>query len=324
MSAGDARNGHGLWALTSYFNPMGWRSRLENYRCFRKHLQVPLVTVEWHPSGKFQLADGDADVLVQIQGGDLMWQKERLLSISMAHVPAGIDVVAWLDCDLVLTDPRWPQAATRALAEHRAVQLFSEVRYLDRPRRDQLVAGQVEPAEFARCAPGDVKPSSARLIQRAGIRCFAGFHTGIPGMAWAARRSTLAESGLFDRAIIGSGDFFWLVGALGIAADWLAAREHLGWYRYLARSSYAAWAGEAHAAIDGRVGFVDSSLLHLYHGEIANRHYFDRHAPINRLGIDIDRDIAPTADGAWRFERPQPAWRDMMRRYFLERREDDA
>ena len=97
-----------LWAVTSYFNPLGWRSRLENYRLFRKHLEVPLIAVEWHPHGEFQLGPGDADVLAQVQGGDLMWQKERLLNIGMASVPAGVEFVAWLDCDIVFCQRGWP------------------------------------------------------------------------------------------------------------------------------------------------------------------------------------------------------------------------
>ena len=35
-----------LWAITCYFNPVGYRRRLENYRMFRQRLKVPLVAVE--------------------------------------------------------------------------------------------------------------------------------------------------------------------------------------------------------------------------------------------------------------------------------------
>jgi hypothetical protein len=59
----------------SYFNPIGSRRRLANYRVFRNSLAAPLLTVEWSPQGRFELDPTDADVLVQISGGDLMWQK---------------------------------------------------------------------------------------------------------------------------------------------------------------------------------------------------------------------------------------------------------
>jgi hypothetical protein len=54
-----------LWAITSYFNPAGYRTRLENYRRFRAHLTVPLVTVEASFDGRFELGPADADILVQ-------------------------------------------------------------------------------------------------------------------------------------------------------------------------------------------------------------------------------------------------------------------
>ena len=56
-----------LWAITCYFNPVGYRRRLENYRMFRQRLKVPLVAVELSFDEEFQLASGDADILVQLR-----------------------------------------------------------------------------------------------------------------------------------------------------------------------------------------------------------------------------------------------------------------
>ena len=47
-----------LWAITCYFNPTGYRRRLQNYRAFRERLNVPLVTVEQSFSGQFSLGAG--------------------------------------------------------------------------------------------------------------------------------------------------------------------------------------------------------------------------------------------------------------------------
>jgi hypothetical protein len=60
-----ARNGAGgaLWALTSYFNPLGYRRRIENYRQFRARLGAPLATVELGYGGRYDLGSGDGDIL---------------------------------------------------------------------------------------------------------------------------------------------------------------------------------------------------------------------------------------------------------------------
>src|SRR5262245_42591250 len=83
--------GNRLWAITSYFNPAGYRNRRENYRLFRERLAVPLVTVEWARDGRFALGPEDAEVLVQVSGGDVLWQKERLLNVALRHLPDDCD-----------------------------------------------------------------------------------------------------------------------------------------------------------------------------------------------------------------------------------------
>jgi hypothetical protein len=45
----------GLWAVTTYFNPMRYRRRLSNFRLFRKHLNIPLVAVELAYGKEFEL-----------------------------------------------------------------------------------------------------------------------------------------------------------------------------------------------------------------------------------------------------------------------------
>ncbi len=72
-----------LWAITSFFNPAGYKNRLSNYHRFRSRLNVPLVAVELSFTGRFELRDSDAEILIQISGADVMWQKERLLNIAL-------------------------------------------------------------------------------------------------------------------------------------------------------------------------------------------------------------------------------------------------
>ena len=92
-----------VWAITCYFNPVGYRSRLGNYRVFRRHFGalLPLVTVELACDAAFQLDREDAEIMIQLRGGDELWQKERLLNIALAALPRACRTVAWLDCNVV-------------------------------------------------------------------------------------------------------------------------------------------------------------------------------------------------------------------------------
>jgi hypothetical protein len=135
-----------LSAITSYFNPVGYTHRLENYRLFRKHLAVPLVTVELSFNGRFELTREDADILVQIRGSHVMWQKERLLNTGIKWVPSACDKIAWLDCDIIFGSDEWVDRAIRALDEFSLVHLFQERHDLTRDAKpDQLSSWEIPP-----------------------------------------------------------------------------------------------------------------------------------------------------------------------------------
>ena len=121
-----------LWAITSYFNPCGYRSRYENYQTFQQHLQVPLLTVELAYGDTFELSDADASQLIQIRSDQVMWQKERLLNMALLALPPECERVAWVDCDILFGRDDWPQLVNQALDQFAFVQCFSQVHHLNR------------------------------------------------------------------------------------------------------------------------------------------------------------------------------------------------
>ena len=148
-----------LIAVTSYFNPLGGRLRKRNYDVFRRELGLPLLTVEWSRDGRFELSDDDAEVLLRVSGGDLLWQKERLLNIGMAQARStwpGADL-AFLDCDIVFAEPGWDGRVIEALDRFPAVQCYSTVGYLP---EGAVLEGPT--AAIARSTGQTVMPSLAR------------------------------------------------------------------------------------------------------------------------------------------------------------------
>ena len=55
-----------LWAITRYFNPVGYERRLLNYRTFRRRRTTPLVTVELSYRDDFDLPPDAADIPIQL------------------------------------------------------------------------------------------------------------------------------------------------------------------------------------------------------------------------------------------------------------------
>ena len=83
-----------LWAITSYYNPLAYRRRRDNYRSFRQRLGVPLLTVELAYGPQFELGEGDADLLLQRRGRAVLRPKERLLNLALEALPRACTKVA--------------------------------------------------------------------------------------------------------------------------------------------------------------------------------------------------------------------------------------
>jgi hypothetical protein len=305
-----------LWAITSYFNPAGYKSRLANYRTFRKHLAVPLVTVELSFNGRFELQPGDADILVQLAGGDVLWQKERLLNVSLRHLPPACDTVAWVDCDLIFAADDWAERARAALSEFSLVHLFSEVWMLTQGARPDSSGWspvkRVIPGVGRSIARGELKADDMRVSDRStGWRPPQGF-------AWAASRALLERHGLYDARVGGGGDRAILCGALG-QFDYCVNSHSMN-----GRSveHYRAWGDRFYADVRGKIGYVDGRIFHLWHGAIDSRQYLERHRALAKYGFDPFADIAIDRNGCWRWNSDKPGLHDYMRSYFAARNED--
>src|SRR5262249_54071588 len=113
-----------------YFNPMRYRRRLCNFRLFRKHLNIPLVVVELAFGEEFDLHKEDAELLIQLRGGAVLWQKERLLNIALSALPSSCRKVASLDCDIMFGGADWAHIASSLLDRFSMIQLFKRVNFL--------------------------------------------------------------------------------------------------------------------------------------------------------------------------------------------------
>lgn len=308
-----------LWAITSYFNPAGYASRLQNYRVFRANLAPPLAVVELSLNGRFELSENDADILVQIAGGDVLWQKERLLNVALNTLPDECNQVAWVDCDVIFTDRDWVERAERALGksgECNLIQLYRERCNLSRGARANSEANggcdsislsigyKIAKGEADEC---DFSQSDAPLTRNSTA-----------GLAWAARRELLESHGLYDTCILGSGDRAILCAALGIFESSMNAVAMRG------RQSehYLAWARPFYHAAKGRVGFVDGRILHLWHGDLRNRKYAYRNEELGRFGFDPFSDVELDPSGCWRWNSSKPDMHEYVRGYFESRKED--
>lgn len=307
----------GLWAVTTYFNPMGYRSRLANYRIFRRHLDLPLAAIELSYREGFELGNGDADILIRRRAGAVLWQKERLLNLAIRELPSVCEKVIWMDCDVVFEDEGWTDRVANALDRHAIVHPYSIVRHLSAgagpENRDAGAVTKVgQSVVFKLLSANGVSRRSSGQMRRMGL------DRGAWGLACAGRREVIEEHGLYDACVVGGGDRAVLCAALGV---YDLAREVLSMNEAFARH-YMAWARPFHKSVNGDVGCVVNSLDHLWHGELDYRSYRQRHLRMRSFGFDPECDLALDENGCWRWSSDKENLHDFVRDYFRARRED--
>jgi hypothetical protein len=306
-----------FWAVTTYFNSAGLASRLENYHRFRRGMTLPLLTMELgYGDAPFALGPGDADRLVQLRGGDVMWQKERLLDLAFDRLPASCRHVAWIDCDIVFDRPDWPELALDALARWPLVQLFREAHYLRRDARDGPpgpedaytrrtsiaygVEGGLDPLPLF--TDGDVRPYSSHS----------------PGFAWAMARETIDRLRFFDTCIVGGGDRAMIAAAYG-CFDHVVVRQRM---TPAHAEQYRAWGRAFREAIGGAVGSISGDIFHLWHGSVEKRRMRERYDEIAAFAFDPARDLRLAASGVWQWNSDKPGLHETVSRQFVTRYRD--
>jgi hypothetical protein len=264
--------------------------------------------------GRFELHRDDADIMVQLSDGDVMWQKERLLNTALRYLPNDCDIIAWLDCDVVFGDDKWPARARSALDSYRLVQLFGErcdiFPWYDFNLSD-ICAGA--PSRGYKIATGRYRIE--REYREAGILVS---DYSVPGYAWAARRDLLQKHGLYDARIVGSGDLAILSAAMGEFDHY--RKSHAMNARQI--QHFRDWADPFFAEVAGNVGYIEGHIFHLWHGDRKDRRYETRQQSALKAGFDPFTDIAVAPSGCWRWNTDKPQLHRELRDYFASRNED--
>ena len=281
-----------LWAITSYFDPFASGHRLPVYREFRRRLAVPLVAVELKFGGDFHLQPEEADILIRRSGGSVLWQKERLLNLALRALPAHVEAVAWLDCDVVFLREDWPEALLQHLQDFEMEQPFRRFHYQNRGEclEDFPIPldGAFESAAF-QFTQGSLPEEAYKMP---GLSRKLRY---MPGAAWAARRELLEAHGVYDTAVLGGGDKLMFSAAAG-------RYDRIGrWMSPAHQSHFSDWAKPFANSVKRRISYIEGDLIHLWHGDVGGRRYCERREGFEEFQFDPRQDLALTPDGVWRW-----------------------
>jgi len=281
--------------ITTHYNPCNYNLPRRNYWRWRHHLrdlEKQLVTVEISFDGHFMIHDA---IKIEAEEKNILWQKEAAINVALKSLPEHIKYVAWLDSDMLFENKEWAVQSIDMLKNgHSAVQLFQFVKYLD-------VRG---------------KYIWSKIGALWGIsNC--GNISGCPGGAWIANRDYLDRiGGLTPYMITGGGD----VPAANGLADVPATFYNDVVSKELTEIE-ADWIEKAKTLREGKPGFLNGSVQHLFHGTRKNRQYVAR----GKMLMDFNpfEDVVIGEQGILEWTGNNPQLEEEIKQYFMNRREDE-
>lgn len=302
-----------LYVITVIYNPVGFKSRYKLYNDFKAHMEfskVKLLTVEVaFGSRPFAVTKWGNKWNLQLRTNHEMWHKEAAINAGFKHllklVPKA-KYVAWIDADVMFTNPNWAADTIKALDRYSIVQPYSETHFLN-PRYESMW-----------------KTTSALKHYQTKL----GYHQtpalppsylcgGHPGLAWAARVETFkALGGLMDFCVAGSGDTHMLNALLGDVTIFYRPGMTEEFQKALKE-----WQDKADLHVGRNLGYVDGICCHYWHGKSEQRGYEKRWDIMCYHQFNPELDIARESNGLYRWVR-KPELAQDLRKSMSQRNED--
>jgi len=274
-------------------------------RVEKEETRVILYIIELaYGDQKFVITDAKNPRHLQLRTDTPLWHKENMVNIGVRRLlPPDFKAFAWIDADIEFENVSWAADTLRVLNGSKdIVQLFSH------------------------CVDMNNDGSAMRVFNSASFQYSKrlpycgdnGANLWHPGYAWAMTRKLFERlGGLYDKAILGSGDNMMMWCLLG---HWEKSLNADSTEEY--KTSIAAYQDKMKNV---RWGYVPGVIRHYYHGSKKNRGYNDRwkllidhnYSPVKHITYNSLGLIVPTA------ECPAGLLDDIMG-YFGARNEDEG
>ena len=315
-----------LYVLTVCWNFARFRSRWRLFEDFQLHMQqsgVVLYIAEVALGARdFVVTEAGNPQHLQLRTHHEVWVKENALNLLAQRLPPDWTKVAWVDADIRFLRPDWANETLHVLEHYPMAQLWSQAHdltsdyELTRTTPDRSFVAAYHARHDVPWAPVTPPPSYYYGPSIGGV-------WGHTGLAWAARREWWdGVGGLYDMAILGSGDWY-------MAFSMLGDLHHLhGLMRSALAPSLRAWEARtarsrwAERPLQHNLGLVPGLIVQYNHGTKADRRYESRDQILINNHFEPIEDLKRDSQGLWELTDRNPQLRRDIQRYFAARRED--
>ena len=308
-----------LYAITAIFNPCSYKTRYKLYFEFSKRCEewgIELYTIEAaFKDQNFVVTTSNNPKNIQVRTNHEIWLKENLLNIAISKLPSDAKYIAWIDADVLFTNPNIAKDTIEKLKTKSVVQMFTHAMDLDCNHTCIVDKnGIIKEPQDGTCYRFN-KIGFDHLDTKEDLNAGIG-HTGY---AWAATRDALEmTNGLLDFAILGSADKYMVHGL----TDKIEASTKPCFSKGY-NDAIRDWAKKS-LKLNKNIGYVDGLLLHYFHGSKKNRGYHDRWKILDKHKFDPNIDITKNSDGVIVYSGNKPELESDIRKYFESRKEDST
>jgi hypothetical protein len=290
-----------------YFNPCNYYSRFLNFILFLesvKKYKVNLVVVEAHSINSKYRVDKLHENVISVRTDEVYWMKENLLNIGIKFLlEYDIKNIGWIDCDVLVNDPIFLEKVTTSLEKNKVVHLFSECKQW------------ISDTEYKN------KTSVCKLSQQhTNLLTLMMCRLGDVGYGYAYNSDILRKVLLYDKAIVGTGDWLNLLGCIKIKnhEELMNDRFFIGASRGFF-NSYVSWQKHMSKQVNSSIGFVDTSFEILNHGNEVNRNYVNRETILKKFGYEPVQHLIESGS-TYKLQNQKLA--TAISEYFVSRNED--
>ena len=280
---------HDMAICLVVFNPSKTKRILMNYFYAKNQFdlqKLPVFTIELVYNGQ----EPEIPDAFHVHSNSIMFHKENLYRILETKIPKKYTKLAFLDCDILFSDPCWYSKTSKLLNEYDVVQPFENAHWTD------LTYTHIE-------------LTRKTVLEMKKPMWDFNYH---PGFAWCMKRDWYNSVGFFDYAISGSGDTLSTVAWLkkSFPRNFQSLPKAL-------QSEYTKFLNKLCPKITYLKGV---NVMHLYHGSRDNRQYAIRHKilEVNQSVLDL---IKVNSDGVFEWKNPN-LWNPVFFEYFQNRKDD--
>lgn len=296
-----------LHVIAVISNPCLFAKRYLLFHEFRERMErerdAILYIVELaYGNQEWMVTSADNPRHLQLRTDTPVWHKENMINLGVRRLlPEGWRAFAWIDADLEFDSNTWCTDTLRLLnGAFDIVQLFSHAVDMDERNNTMRVFN-----------------SAGYMNARDRPYFGSGPDQWHPGFAWAmTRRAFERVGGLYDQAILGSGDNLMMLSLIGQPLKGLNEQSSDDYKRSVVEY--------ARGMTSLRFGYTPGVIRHYFHGSKKNRKYQERwmilvqhdYRPTEYITYDKDGLIVPTA------QFPCQLKSDILE-YFAQRNEDE-